>query len=735
VPLERFLGMVLEASVDSEEADDNNLLLTLEVMVVQINHPTRDERTNKERMTRREELGLDAPNKFISLSVEGYIGTEIRNASYFRNVDNAPSIYKVSPYEQNIILNTEPVGRRYNRIPPFWNTNNPSEDQLQTFIRDSQLSHWHKSYIRSLMHLNNVNVPTTQRNIWVGTDDLPRPLNTSQLTAVVEISRRLQEKVSLRAFQNGDQFESNLCSIIGPAGTGKTRTICNIIATFLNNRQSSPYLVSMYDYIESAKNANHEPHVLERPSSLPEDNVRILILTETNDALNALEQQINEGFLIQVPIQDGGQHGDEDNEDAPVQLRRIIPLYTRVSLKHERRNRNENEAQHQATDQVRGNESYQAPRGLRETITPGTITLSTFGSIRKAFADHMINRSRVRTSRPQYDLVLIDEASQAGIHQTISTFCYMNHQCTRKNYLIVTAGDPFQQPPVFPGPPSTFKDLATTSILDVIIPSSSIYSRGEDLCDSIMLNTQYRMHPTISALSNMISKRFVSDSEVQSARHVTRTKCGVFNDNMSCTLYEGADLNVFSYPIVWIDPYRSPAGSLHRLLTDHQKQNNTGKSSVHEAAAAVNLIESLVDQGLYRVNQITVISPYNAQVDMMRHILRLRQGQRQRSTHSFIERNQDLGEVTLRVFATIQGGENDCVIIMPARHLNENLTRLELSRKRTLGIAGFINSIYVAVTRTRQQLFFIGDYNYLSQYPVWKDITYFLTHFPFNTRR
>ena len=87
------------------------------------------------------------------------------------------------------------------------------------------------------------------------------------------------------------------------------------------------------------------------------------------------------------------------------------------------------------------------------------------------------------------------------------------------------------------------------------------------------------------------------------------------------------------------------------------------------------------------------------------------------------------------MFATIQGGENDCVIIVPGRHLNERLSRSERSRKRTLGIAGFINSIYVAVTRTRQQLFFIGDYNYLSQYPVWKDVTYFLNKFPFDTRR
>jgi len=740
VPLERFLGMVLEATVDPDENDANILLLNVEVMVIQVNQPTREENENQSRKRRRQELELDAPNTFISLNVEGYIGTEIRNADYLRNIDNTPSICRVSAYEQNIILNTEPVGRRYNKIPPFWETNNPSEEQVRTYIRNSQLPPWQKSYIRSLMNLNNVNVPSAQRNVWAGINDLPRPLNPSQLTAVVEVSKRLQDKVSLRAFQNGNQFDSNLCSIIGPAGTGKTRTICNIIATFLNSRHSSPSIVSMYDYIESSKNANHEPHVLNHPTSLPEDNVRVLILTETNDALNSLEEQINEGFMIQVPVQDadqdGIQNGDEENEDAPVQLRRIIPLYTRVSLKHERRDPAEYEqGQGQNPRHVRNNESYQAPRGLRETISTGTITLSAFGSIRKAFADQMVNRSRLRTSRPQYDLVLIDEASQAGIHQTISTFCHLNHQCTRKNYLIVTAGDPFQQPPVFPGAPSAFKDLATTSILDVIIPSSSIYSRGKDLCDSIMLNTQYRMHPTISALSNMIARRNVSDSEIEGARHVTERRCGIFNDNMSKTLHEGADLDVFRYPIVWIDPYRSPTGSLHRVLTEQQDQQGTGKSSVHEAAAAINLIESLVDQGLFRVNQITLISPYNAQVNMIRNVLRLRQVQRLRSSHPFIERTQDLSEITLRVFATIQGGENDCVIIMPGRHLNERLSRSERSRKRTLGIAGFTNSIYVAVTRTRQQLFFIGDYNYLSQYPVWKDVTYFLNKFPFDTRR
>ena len=85
------------------------------------------------------------------------------------------------------------------------------------------------------------------------------------------------------------------------------------------------------------------------------------------------------------------------------------------------------------------------------------------------------------------------------------------------------------------------------------------------------------------------------------------------------------------------------------MLTEQQDQQGTGKSSVHEAAAAINLIESLVDQGLFRVIQITVISPYNAQVNMIRNVLRLRQVQRLPSSHPFIERTQDLSEITLRL--------------------------------------------------------------------------------------
>ena len=130
-----------------------------------------------------------------------------------------------------------------------------------------------------------------------------------------------------------------------------------------------------------------------------------------------VEEKINEGLLFQVPIQDG----DEENEENPVKLRSIIPLYSRVSLKHERQperdggygrrqqnqRRQQQQQQQQGRTEPRWQERYEAPAGLRANISNGSITLTTFGSIRKAFQDSFVNTARLRTSRPQYDLVVV----------------------------------------------------------------------------------------------------------------------------------------------------------------------------------------------------------------------------------------------------------------------------------------------------------------------------------------
>ena len=60
--------------------------------------------------------------------------------------------------------------------------------------------------------------------------------------------------------------------------------------------------------------------------------MRVLVLTETNSALDTIERQLNDGLLFQVDVQPG-EHNGEDNRFG---LRRIVPLYTRVFLKHDR---------------------------------------------------------------------------------------------------------------------------------------------------------------------------------------------------------------------------------------------------------------------------------------------------------------------------------------------------------------------------------------------------------------
>ena len=82
-------------------------------------------------------------------------------------------------------------------------------------------------------------------------------------------------------------------------------------------------------------------------------------MTETNSALDTIERQLNNGLLFQVDIDPEEQVGD----DKLYGLRRIIPLYTRVSLKHDRmQDRMDDNQNVLPPDQQ---EMYAIPRGVR----------------------------------------------------------------------------------------------------------------------------------------------------------------------------------------------------------------------------------------------------------------------------------------------------------------------------------------------------------------------------------
>ena len=717
VPLRRFLGLIIQADPNTDE--ENNLVETVEVMVIQNGQLSNVERMYADRKAHLEELKLPGPTLHVATVKDGYIGSQVRLSSYLRYDDQHPSISSLTPYQTNVVFNQNTFHQHFQRITPFNDTLLITDHQYRDYVNNSSLGGFEKAYLRSIMGLGNINIIEEvhlpegyHQEAFIMEQDLPNRMNSSQLTAV-------QESITfVKNIHNGNQFKPNIFGILGPPGTGKTTTVMNILSTYLNGSKRAKSIMDVYDYIETLKNGQHPRHLQSAPQTLPEDEVRVLVLTETNSALDTIERQLNAGLLFQVDVQPG-EHNGEDNRYG---IRRIVPLYTRVSLKHDRMPESEDDNQNALPPEQQ--EMYAIPHGVRR-CSSGCITLSTFGSIKKAFKDLLFNQTRNRTRRPQYDLIIIDEASQVCMVQLVALFCELNYGGCKKNYAIVIAGDHHQQLPVVIGRGSTFTDLGTVSIMDVLLASSSLRNNSSDLCPSIMLNIQYRMNDTISSLANYISGRDVMNAEHQDLDHIVQAEPLLTNDNMDKIRDRNADLSTFEHPIVWVDPYWTSTTRIQRFIPNRREQN----MSSTEAGAVVCLVEAVVDHNIYRPDQILILSPYNIQIEVIRNLLRARQAVRAMSTDPFVQSRMDINTVQLKTLATIQGGERDCVIISPARYKNEVIGPRQQNRRRTIGIAGSVNSIYVGLTRATQQLFIVGDYTHLSRFSPWDRIGYFLKTF------
>ena len=356
--------------------------------------------------------------------------------------------------------------------------------------------------------------------------------------------------------------------------------------------------------------------------------------------------------------------------------------------------------------------------------------MSTFGSVRKEFMDDNIIESRARRMKPQYDLIVIDEASESNKGSITGLFHHLSVQPNLEEVTIIFCGDGMQGQPMVNGPPSEFTKLAEVSILDEILPSMSpkfkfhtLSSSGKvkDLCPHTMLDIQYRMHPTISRLSNIIADREVGDDEMLAPRaessnflhhHATFLRTNFSSRNSPRVMELGC-------PVLWVDPY-SETIQLRRDMTRGFNVDVRGGRflSVVEAISVYNLCNFLVQHELYELRDIIVVTPYNDQRSLLKHLLRNLRRPRRLGRDASARNTRNVLEVF--TVKTVQARESRCVIMSPVK----NNTMRE--RDQNIGIGGSVNSLYVTVTRAQNQLIFVGDYYFLQRFPTWFPITNFV---------
>ncbi|KAJ2553074.1 hypothetical protein EV175_003071 [Coemansia sp. RSA 1933] len=299
---------------------------------------------------------------------------------------------------------------------------------------------------------------------------------------------------------------------------------------------------------------------------------------------------------------------------------------------------------------------------VEQTIGTSQVVLSTLSGA--ASRDLVKNQGK-------FDVVIIDEATQA-----------MEGECwiaTLQAPKVILAGDHHQLPP-------TIKSLndskGGSSGNGCALLETTMFERvrgmfGSTVC--CMLTTQYRMHEDIMKVSSdrLYDGRLVADPAVAAhvlsdLEHVAQTDTTdaplVLIDTAGAGMYESTEDS---------DGAAGEGGArLAQSLLDTDSKLNRG-----EADLVAQHIDALVATGVV-AEEIAVISPYNAQVRLLKSLVR--------EKHPAVE----IGSVD-----GFQGREKEAVVLSLVRS----------NPDQEIGFLKDYRRINVAVTRARRHLCVVAD--------------------------
>eukprot|EP00007_Cunea_sp_BSH-02190019_P000869 CAMPEP_0174249110 /NCGR_PEP_ID=MMETSP0417-20130205/43415_1 /TAXON_ID=242541 /ORGANISM="Mayorella sp, Strain BSH-02190019" /LENGTH=1140 /DNA_ID=CAMNT_0015328979 /DNA_START=37 /DNA_END=3459 /DNA_ORIENTATION=+ len=290
-------------------------------------------------------------------------------------------------------------------------------------------------------------------------------------------------------------------------------------------------------------------------------------------------------------------------------------------------------------------------------------------------------RKLVEVAGP-FDVSVIDESAQA-----ISPACFA---AVLRAPRLVLAGDHLQLPPTILSDKAAEQGLSVT-LMEQLTP------RWPEA--TVMLTIQYRMHRVISDWCSkaMYGGRLVADPSV--ASHLLSDLPNVDADQFELT----------SEAMVLIDT----AG--YRLFDQVNEEGS--KFNEGEAALTVDHLCALLKTGL-AARDVGVITPYNAQVDLLRHLI-------EELAVGDVPELSALSQVEVGSVDGFQGREKEAIILSLVRS-NED---------REVGFLSEDRRTNVALTRARRHLCVIGNSNTLSSRPFLAEMVeyvqeYGLFHYP-----
>jgi ATP-dependent RNA/DNA helicase IGHMBP2 len=291
-----------------------------------------------------------------------------------------------------------------------------------------------------------------------------------------------------------------------------------------------------------------------------------------------------------------------------------------------------------AREQVR-----QLRRELRQL--EGAITRGLLDAAEVVLATTTGAAEPLLAERP-FDLVVVDEAAQA-----LEAACWIPLQRGRR---AVLAGDHRQLPPTIHSEAAAAQGLAVTLF-------ERLANSRQAAAIARQLTVQYRMHERIMGWS---AKHFYGGNLTAAAS----VRCHLLSELPDVHTTEWT-----SEPLCFVDT----AGCGH---DESEGDDDGSKSNPGEAAIVVQVVTALREAGV-PATAIGVVTPYNAQVQLLRERLGGDDG-------------LEIGTVD-----GLQGREKEAVVVSLVRS-NEH---------GSIGFLGELRRLNVALTRARRHLTIVGD--------------------------
>ncbi|CAI5518735.1 unnamed protein product [Closterium sp. Naga37s-1] len=300
-----------------------------------------------------------------------------------------------------------------------------------------------------------------------------------------------------------------------------------------------------------------------------------------------------------------------------------------------------------------------------------------------------------------FALCIIDEATQSTEPATLIPIL------ASRASSVVLVGDPMQLPP------TVVSQRALQLGLDVPL-FSRLQSHG---LQPLLLDTQYRMHPSIAAFPSAVfySHRLLS-----------------FPTPQDRPAPAGFLWSSTAHPIAFIDcngvatPSSNPTPTTNMAARESLEESpgdSTSWMNAAEAEQVVALVKSLLSAGgmAKGCEDIGIITPYRAQVNLIRGMLQREaqswggEGSRAVGRGGVRLAKVDLEDVEVKTVDGFQGREKEVIIVSTVRSNPEG----------RIGFVADARRLNVAVTRARRGLLVVGSRATLSCDPLW---SFWLAH-------